>query len=82
LIVGQSILQAPRFVLDKGQGQVDPIGYPLWRRAGDWLSRRKYLVLTFDDGPYGDGVDEHILEILKRHRAHAIFFIVCNRLSG
>ncbi|TNY25270.1 hypothetical protein BV497_14770 [Fulvimonas soli] len=39
----------------------------------DWLSGRKYVVLTFDDGPFGQGVDEQILEVLERHQARAVF---------
>ncbi|TAM58499.1 MAG: polysaccharide deacetylase family protein [Rhodanobacter sp.] len=75
-------LPPPRFVLDRDQGSVDPIAYPPWRKASDWLARRKYVVLTFDDGPYGGGVDERILEILRRHHARAIFFLVCSHVTA
>ena len=75
-------LPPPRFTLNTGQGSVDPITYPRWRIASDWLARRKYAVLTFDDGPYGGGVDERILEILQRNHAHAIFFLVCSHINA
>ena len=75
-------LSSPRFVLDRDQRSVDPIAYPSWRSASDWLARRKYAVLTFDDGPYGGGVDERILETLRRHHARAIFFLVCSHISA
>lgn len=60
---------------------VAPVEYPLWRRASDWLAHRRYIVLTFDDGPYGHGVDAKILEILAKHHAHAVFFEVCANIS-
>jgi peptidoglycan/xylan/chitin deacetylase (PgdA/CDA1 family) len=75
-------LSPPRFLLDRGQRNVDPLDYPLWRRVSDGLAGRKYAVLTFDDGPYGDGVDEHILEILRRHHARAMFFLICSHLNA
>lgn len=75
-------LPPPHFALDEGQGSVVPIAYPPWRRASDWLARRKYAVLTFDDGPYGGGVDERILETLGRHHARAIFFLVCSHVNA
>lgn len=75
-------LPPPRFVLDRDQRSVDPIAYPPWRSASDWLARRKYAVLTFDDGPYGGGVDERILETLQRHHARAIFFLVCSYVTA
>lgn len=56
--------------------------YPLWRRASDWIAGRKYVLLTFDDGPYGQGVDERIFPILSAHGAHAIFFEVCSHVTA
>lgn len=81
LLLAGAGLPPPRFTLDRDQGSVDPISYPRWRTASDWLSQRKYAVLTFDDGPYGGGVDERILEVLQRHHAHALFFLVCSHLT-
>lgn len=72
----------PHAKLSATQRSVEKVSYPLWRHASDLLGARKYAVLTFDDGPYGSGVDERILKILSRHRAHAMFFVVCNRLGG
>jgi peptidoglycan-N-acetylglucosamine deacetylase len=72
----------PRFVLDQAtQAAVAPTDSYSWRRASDWLAGRKYAVLTFDDGPFGHGVDEHILSVLRRHHAHAIFFVVCSHID-
>lgn len=82
LIAAGRNLPPPRFVLDRGQGSVDPVGYPWWRKASDWLAGRKYAVLTFDDGPYGHGVDEQILAILRHHHAHAMFFLICGRVTA
>jgi peptidoglycan/xylan/chitin deacetylase (PgdA/CDA1 family) len=80
LVGSRSDLPSERLTED--QGSVAKFSYPMWRGAVDWLGAKKFAVLTFDDGPYGRGVDERILEILRRHRAHAMFFVVCNRLDG
>lgn len=72
----------PRFVLDRGRGEITPIAEHSWQRASDWLAGRKYAVLTFDDGPYGHGVDEKILNVLRRHHAHAMFFLICNHIDA
>jgi peptidoglycan-N-acetylglucosamine deacetylase len=81
LLAGRG-LAPPRFVLNRAtQGNVTPIGEYSWRKASDWLAGRKYAVLTFDDGPYGHGVDEQILHVLHKHHAHAIFFLVCNHIN-
>lgn len=60
---------------------IEPLEYPAWRKASDWLAGRKYVLLTFDDGPYGKGVDERILAILAKHDASAIFFEVCAHVT-
>jgi peptidoglycan/xylan/chitin deacetylase (PgdA/CDA1 family) len=73
---------SPRFSIDSRIGGVNPFAYPQWRIASDWLAGRKYVVLTFDDGPYGLGVDERILQTLRRHHAHAIFFQICNHFNA
>lgn len=52
-----------------------------WRKVSAWLIGRKYAVLTFDDGPYGHGVDEQIIGILRKHHAHAVFFLVCDHIN-
>lgn len=71
----------PEFKL-ADNGLLIPVGYPLWQRASDWLGRRKYIMLTFDDGPYGHGIDEKILAVLAKHHAHAAFFEVCANVTN
>lgn len=81
LLAGRG-LKPPRFMLDRTtQSSIASIDEHPWRKASDWLAGRKYAVLTFDDGPYGHGVDERILAILHRHHAHAIFFLVCSHIN-
>ncbi|MFT4266292.1 MAG: polysaccharide deacetylase family protein [Xenophilus sp.] len=46
----------------------------------DRIAGRHHVLLTFDDGPYGKGVDEEILRVLRKHRAKAIFFVVCGHI--
>jgi len=71
----------PRFVLDPTAGSVRHASSFSLRRLSDVLAGRKYAVLTFDDGPYGYGVDEQILGILRKHHAHAVFFLVCSHIN-
>lgn len=73
-------LPPPKFVITD-DGLAAPQAYPLWRQVSDRLAGRKYLVLTFDDGPYGHGVDGKILSILAKHGAHAVFFEVCAHIK-
>jgi peptidoglycan-N-acetylglucosamine deacetylase len=81
LLVGAN-LPPPRFVVSAGEGSINALDYPLWRKASDRLVGRKYVVLTFDDGFYADGIiDESILDVLRWHHAHAIFFLVCGHLN-
>lgn len=75
-----SALPPPEFEIT-ATGSLQPVRYPLWRRVHDWLSGRKYVFLTFDDGPYGHGIDEAILNTLAKHHAHAIFFEVCTHIT-
>lgn len=82
LVLAGRGLPPPQFVVNGTSGRVAPVDYPLWRKASDLLARQKYAVLTFDDGPYGGGVDESILHILRQHHAHAIFFLVCSHLTN
>lgn len=74
-------LPPPKFKLTD-HGLLAPMNYPTWRRASDWLARRRYIMLTFDDGPYGNGVDAKILSVLARHHAHAVFFEVCAHITS
>lgn len=79
--VGAS-LPPPRFTLAADRASIVPLDPSLLRQASGWLERRHYVLLTFDDGPFGHGVDERILGILKRHHAHAVFFLVCAHLTN
>jgi peptidoglycan-N-acetylglucosamine deacetylase len=75
-------MKPPHFVLNQAtQADVVPVDAYYWRKASDWIAGRKYAVLTFDDGPYGHGVDEHILNVLRHHHAHAMFFLVCSHID-
>lgn len=74
-------LPPPQFKISKDI-HLEPVRYSLWREASDWLAGRRYVLLTFDDGPYGHGVDEKILNILTKHQANAIFFVVCDRITN
>lgn len=74
------IMPAPAFVLSTRGHRIRPVGYSLLQSWGDRLRGRRYLTLTFDDGPYGDGVDEQLLAILRKHHARAVFFVVCDHL--
>ncbi len=71
----------PKFELTE-HGLLRPVSYPVWRRASDWLAGRKYIMLTFDDGPQDQGVDAKILSVLAQHHAHAVFFEVCAHLNS
>jgi peptidoglycan-N-acetylglucosamine deacetylase len=73
--------QTPLFVLNSNHDGVTRVIHHDLRRAGDWFAGKKYAVLTFDDGPYGQGVDEKILGVLRKHHAHAIFFVICNQVD-
>lgn len=75
------LMPAPHFALGKDADHIVSSQYQPLRRASDWLAHRKYAVLTFDDGPEGNGVDEQILAVLRHHHAHALFFVICNRLD-
>lgn len=74
-------MAAPRFVLDQSAFNVKHAGGYSLRRVSDMLAGRKYVVLTFDDGPYGYGVDEQIMATLRKHHAHAVFFLVCAHIN-
>ena len=71
----------PREFVITSQSRIEPAQYVAWHRLGSWLTGRRYVLLTFDDGPYGKGVDEQILHILQRHQAHALFFLVCSHVT-
>lgn len=71
----------PREFVIAPQSRIEPAQYVAWHRLGSWLAGRRYVLLTFDDGPYGDGVDEQILQTLQRHQAHALFFLVCSHIT-
>lgn len=74
-------MAAPRFVLGPSMGSIKHANSFSLRKVSDALAGRKYAVLTFDDGPYGQGVDEQILATLQKHHAHAVFFLVCSHIN-
>jgi len=68
----------PKFVLNPNDlGVIRAVDQPWWRRYGDLVHGRKYMMLTFDDGPADRETNETILNVLKKHHAHAVFFTVC-----
>ncbi|GLQ90739.1 polysaccharide deacetylase family protein [Dyella flagellata] len=81
LLTGRGIA-APHFVLDQGNESLKHANTQVWRKISDFLAGRKYAVLTFDDGPYGYGVDEEIMTTLRKHHAHAVFFLVCSHINS
>ncbi|HUA81773.1 MAG TPA: polysaccharide deacetylase family protein [Dyella sp.] len=81
LLLSARGMAAPRFALDKGMDRIAQTNGSGLRSVSDVLAGRKYAVLTFDDGPYGYGLDERILQILRKHHAHAVFFLVCTHIN-
>jgi peptidoglycan/xylan/chitin deacetylase (PgdA/CDA1 family) len=69
------------FRIDPGQHGIAPSAYSPWYKFTDRVQHRSYAMLTFDDGPAGGGLDEKFLEVLNRHHAHAIFFLVCKNIN-
>ncbi|WP_233840168.1 polysaccharide deacetylase family protein [Dyella sp. 2HG41-7] len=74
-------MEAPRFALDKTLDRIARTNGNGLRSVSDVLSGRKYALLTFDDGPYGYGLDEQIMQTLRKHHAHAVFFLVCSHIN-
>jgi len=71
-----------RFRLDaKHQRDVIAVNWSWWNRLIDLIQGRRYIVLTFDDGPAGGGIDEDILSTLRHYNAKALFFFVCSRIT-
>ncbi|RUL75251.1 polysaccharide deacetylase family protein [Dyella choica] len=81
LLTGRGI-EAPHFVLAPGSDSVRHANTQVWRRVSDFLAGRKYAVLAFDGGPYGYGVDEAIMTTLRKHHAHAVFFLVRRQINA
>ena len=70
----------PRFALDPhDSGRVVPRGQSALGWLADRVHGRKYLVLSFDDGPADPRTARAIRTILARHHAHALFFTICAR---
>lgn len=80
LLTGRGMTQ-PHFVLDQADSNVKQASGLSMRKVSDVLAGRKYVVLTFDDGPYGYGVDEQIMTTLRKHHARAMFFLVCSHIN-
>jgi peptidoglycan/xylan/chitin deacetylase (PgdA/CDA1 family) len=70
------------FVLDKEHRGITAPSLQPWHQFSDWVNHRKFAVLTFDDGPMGNAMDEEFMAILRKHHAHAIFFLVCNKINA
>lgn len=62
------------------QTRLQPVNASVFNQLHALLSWKKYLLLTFDDGPVGGGIDQTLVDTLDKHRAHAIFFINCIHL--
>lgn len=80
LLTGRGMTQ-PHFVIDETASNVKQASGLSLRKVSDFLAGRKYVVLTFDDGPYGYGVDEQIMATLQKHHARAMFFLVCSHIN-
>ena len=51
-------------------------------KAADSNTQKPIVYLTFDDGPSGDNVTEHILDVLAEHNAKATFFVTGSRVRA
>lgn len=80
LLTGRGMTQ-PHFMVDQTASNVKQASGLSLRKVSDFLAGRKYVVLTFDDGPYGYGVDEQIMATLQKHHARAMFFLVCSHIN-
>ena len=80
LLTGRGMTQ-PHFMVDESASNVRQASGLSLRKVSDFLAGRKYVVLTFDDGPYGYGVDEQIMATLQKHHARAMFFLVCSHIN-
>jgi peptidoglycan/xylan/chitin deacetylase (PgdA/CDA1 family) len=70
------------FVLNESHTGIAAPSHPAWHQFSNWVNQRKFAVLTFDDGPAGDVMDSQFLAVLRKHHAHAIFFLVCNKINA
>ena len=41
-----------------------------------WPAQSGKIILTFDDGPNGDGVSEALLDVLRKHKVRAAFSLI------
>lgn len=41
-----------------------------------WPAQSGKIILTFDDGPNGDGVSEALLDVLRKHKVPAAFGVI------
>lgn len=68
-----------KFIENNDQAyEIEPVDWAWWRELADKLHGRKYIMLTFDDGPSDPSIDTGILRVLKKHHAHAVFFTICS----
>jgi peptidoglycan/xylan/chitin deacetylase (PgdA/CDA1 family) len=47
-----------------------------------WPARSGKIILTFDDGPNGDGVSEALLDVLQRQKVPAAFCLIGERVRA
>lgn len=53
-----------------------------WQGARRALAGARPILLSFDDGPTGPATTTGILAVLRKHHAHAMFFVTCQQLHG
>lgn len=69
------------FLLTNDQTGIRSTSLAPWHEFSDWIHGRKHVVLTFDDGPVGNDMDDRFIGILRKHHAHAMFFLVCSKIG-
>jgi peptidoglycan-N-acetylglucosamine deacetylase len=47
-----------------------------------WPAQSGKIILTFDDGPNGDGVSEALLDVLRKHKVPAAFSLIGERVRA
>lgn len=75
-------MEPRHFALDANERSLVTSDHQPLHAAGDWVNRHKYAMLTFDDGPNGNALDDRILDVLRQHHARAMFFVVCGKMDN
>lgn len=81
LVFATPYMTPRHFALSSNQRTLESTTLQPLRAAGDWVNQHKYAMLTFDDGPNGNALDDRILAVLRQHHAHAMFFVVCGKMN-